>query len=638
MGVWDVIYPNRGRQLFDGGLNSKFERSIIDDNESPDCLNVVFEDGAVGTRGGSSQLNTTAVGSFAVDGIYTRRTSTNAETMIVAAGALFYTLDGASTFVTIPSAQSVFTVGVRVAAAQYEDHIFFGNGDATPYKYNGTDFTRHGVPAATGAVSVVTDASAGSIDAGDYQWKVTYVNSQAVEGDVGSATATLTLGANTAADLSAIPTAPQSHGVNQRKLYRSKDGGSFELVATIADNTTTTYEDGKNQSDATTAAPTDNGEPPNYDVIAYHQNRIWCNDASNPNYVWYSDLNEPYTFQSTSFFRVGDASADLVTGLYVHQNNVYVFCENSVWVIYMPTTTASDWRLIRVTSGFGSKSPYGSFLFNDKLMFAAMQNTQFAGYAAIMGSSIDPAATVMDTMAIGSELRSEPVEPTALLAQRAYLGNISSIVHKNKGYIAYTSGSGNSTNNRILVFDFSLGRLSKNQRESWSLYDGLNISQMTEYNGKLYGGSSLADGFVYELETSSYSDGAGSTAIDSYFWTKEFAGLPGHENLVKDFRKVRVLVDKPADYKMSVAVRVDSEAGSAGLAYDVDLNPGGSIWNTLIWGQGNWGGGREQDEFEIPLGGISGRRIQFKFTNKDTNNQRFKVHGLNFIYNIRGTT
>ena len=145
-------------------------------------------------------------------------------------------------------------------------------------------------------------------------------------------------------------------------------------------------------------------------------------------------------------------------------------------------------------------------------------------------------------------------------------------------------------------------------------------------------------GLYTSLKLAPTQTARGSTAINSYFWTKEFAGLPGHENLIKDFRKVRVLVDKPADYKMSVAVRVDSEAGSAGLAYDVDLNPGGSIWNAFIWGQGNWGGGREQDEYEIPLGGISGRRIQFKFTNKDTNNQRFKVHGLNFIYNIRGTT
>jgi hypothetical protein len=634
--------------LFDGGLNTKFERSIIDDNESPDCLNVVFEDGAVGTRGGSAQLNTTAVGSFAVDGLYTRRGSDAAETMIVAAGALFYTLDGASTFVTIPSAQSVFTAGTRIDAAQYEDHIFFGNGDATPYKYNGTDFTRHGVPAATGTVTAISGTTAVGTLTGDYRWKITFVNSQAVEGDVGTAPATIALTSGQGY-LTGIPTAPQSHGVNSRRIYRTVTSGStFLLAGTIADNTTTTYNDNADDDELTTTAPTDNGEPPNYDIVEYHQNRIWCNDADNENYIWYSDLNEPYTFQTTSFFRVGDAAADLVTGMYVHQNNVYVFCENSIWVIYMPDTTPGNWNLIRVTSSFGSKSPFAPFRFQDKMMFAAMQNDQFAGFAAIQGSTIDPAATALDTMAIGSELRSEPVEPTALLAQRAYLSNITSMVHKNKGYIAFTYGSGNLTNNRLLIYDFSLGRLSKNQRESWSLYDGINVSQMTQYSGKLYGGSSLADGLVYELETTDYTDGSGSTAINSYFWTKEFAGvaghenvikdLAGHENVIKDFRKVRVLVDKPGDYKMNVAVRVDSESGSAGLSYEIDLNPGGSIWQSFLWGQVNWGGGRAQDEFEVPLGGISGRRIQFKFTNQDTASQRFKVHGLNFTYNVRGTT
>jgi hypothetical protein len=611
---------------------------------------VVFEDGAVGTRGGSAQLNTTAVGSFAVDGLYTRRGSDAAETMIVAAGALFYTLDGASTFVTIPSAQSVFTAGTRIDAAQYEDHIFFGNGDATPYKYNGTDFTRHGVPAATGTVTAISVTTAVGTLTGDYRWKITFVNSQAVEGDVGTAPATIALTSGQGY-LTGIPTAPQSHGVNSRRIYRTVTSGStFLLAGTIADNTTTTYNDNASDSELTTTAPTDNGEPPNYDIVEYHQNRIWCNDADNENYIWYSDLNEPYTFQTTSFFRVGDAAADLVTGMYVHQNNVYVFCENSIWVIYMPDTTPSNWNLIRVTSSFGSKSPFAPFRFQDKMMFAAIQNDQFAGFAAIQGSTIDPAATALDTMAIGSELRSEPVEPTALLAQRAYLSNITSMVHKNKGYIAFTYGSGNLTNNRLLIYDFSLGRLSKNQRESWSLYDGINVSQMTQYSGKLYGGSSLADGLVHELETTDYTDGSGSTAINSYFWTKEFAGVAGHENVIKDFRKVRVLVDKPGDYKMNVAVRVDSESGSAGLSYEIDLNPGGSIWNAFLWSgpdpdtgavptnPARWGGGRAQDEFEVPLGGISGRRIQFKFTNQDTASQRFKVHGLNFTYNVTGTT
>src|SRR5688572_16016774 len=130
------VYPEKGVILFDGGLNSKYERSIIPDNESPDCANVIFDNGSVGTREGFTKLNTTAIGSFTVDGIYTRRVDTGGETMVVFAGGSGWQLGG-STFTTIGSAQSVFTAGVRVAAAQYENHMFVGNGGVIPYKYNG---------------------------------------------------------------------------------------------------------------------------------------------------------------------------------------------------------------------------------------------------------------------------------------------------------------------------------------------------------------------------------------------------------------------------------------------------------------------------------------------------------------------
>jgi hypothetical protein len=562
--------------------------------------------------------------------------------MIVWAGALAYTLDGTSTFVTIPSAQSVYTAGLRVASTQYENHIFFGNGDASPYKYNGTDFTRHGVPQATGVVSALTN-SAGTLGSASYSWKVTYENSQVVEGDVGTAVTIASVDGSRVV-LTDIPVAPQSHGVNKRHIYRtSAAGATYYKVATLENNTATTYTDNINDDSLGVAAPTDNGEPPDYDVVEYHQNRIFCNDADNANYLWYSNLAEPYTFASTNFFRVGDKASDLITGLKVHQNNVYILCENSLWVLYMPSTTPSDWLVIRVSSSFGSKSPYAPFLFQDKLMFAAMQNKKFSGFSAVQGSTIDPGATTMDTMIIGSELRSEPIEEDMFDFQRAYLENVTSIVFKNKAYISATKGSGNTTNNRLYVFDFSLGRLSKNQRESWSRYDGINVSQMTVYDGKLYGGSSTANGLVYELETTSYTDGAGSTAIDSYFWTKEFAGQAGHENLIKDFRSVRIFVDKPGAVKMDVAIRVDSDKG-AGLAYEIDLDPGSSLWGTASWSNPSdsdpdlWGGGRDQDEYEVFLGGISGRRIQFKFSNQNTASQRFKVYGLNFTYNIRGTT
>src|SRR4051812_23606176 len=80
------IYPKQGGITLDGGKNNKFERSIIEDNESPDCANVIFTNGAVETRQGVAKLNAIPIGSFVIDGLFTRRADNGAETMVAFAG------------------------------------------------------------------------------------------------------------------------------------------------------------------------------------------------------------------------------------------------------------------------------------------------------------------------------------------------------------------------------------------------------------------------------------------------------------------------------------------------------------------------------------------------------------------------
>jgi hypothetical protein len=238
--------------------------------------------------------------------------------------------------------------------------------------------------------------------------------------------------------------------------------------------------------------------------------------------------------------------------------------------------------------------------------------------------------------AMGSELYSEPVEPVMFDAQRAYLQNMTAFVFANKAYIAFTKAANNTTNNYVLIFDYSLGRLNKDQKATWTLIAGWNMAQFTSYGGRLYGGSSTANGLVYRCINDTYDHA--SSAINSYVWTKEFSGLPGHENMIKDFRKVKLLVDLAGDYPMDVGIRVDSDETDVPTTYEIDLNPESNLWGTLIWGAGVWGGGRTFDEKELSLNAVSGRRIQFRFSNRNTAGQRFKVHGINFTYNIRGTT
>lgn len=626
---FSITYPGKGRIKFDGGLNNKYEKQLIETNESPECQNVIFTEGGVETRGGTDKVNTAAVGTFAGEGLYTRHTNDGNQTMVGFWNGTMYTLVGTS-FITVGSAQSVFTAGGRIGATEYENYLFVGNGNVDPYKYNEA-FTRHGIPAPT-ATSTAASGGTGVIS-GSYQYKVTYVNSALAEGNPGPASATFVASANQI-DITSIPVAPQSYGVNSRRIYRTEDGGTtFKRVTEISDNTTTTYTDNTADGSLGVAAPSDNFEPPQYGFCIAHQNRIFCNDPDNPNYVWYSDLAEPYTFGAANFVRIGDNTTDIVRGLAVYDNNVVVFCDNSVWIIYLTSTDDTEWVVVKARSSYGCKSPFGWFTYQNKLMFPAVQSNRFVGFAALEGDTVSPDATLLTISAAGSELKSNRIEPDMLTVADAQVRKVSSYVFENMAYITLAYGVSQTTNNRMYVFDFSIEDLAKKQSFSWVPWTGLLATQFTEYEGKLYYQAEAATGFVYEMNTDTYNDDG--TAIDSYYWTKEFHGMDGQENWTKDFRYMNIFYENSGAYFIDVTYRVDSDKGD-GNTITLDVNPGSSLWGTMAWGVDTWGGGNNETDERISLGQLTGKRIQFKFSNQNTVNQKFKIIGLNFLYNLKG--
>jgi len=628
-----VVYPGKNRMTLDGGLNSKFPRANILDNESPDCLNVVFSNGAVETRGGSTTLNTTAIGTFAVDGLYTRHDSDGSETMVVFAGGSGWYLGGTSTFTTIASAQSVFTAGVRMAAAEYRDFLFVCNGNVNPYKYDGTNFTRAGVAAPASALTAVSSNS--GVLSGTYSYKVTYVNSALVESDVNAASAGLTVAAATVS-LSDIPVAAASAGVNARNLYRTVSSGTTYLrLATISNNTATVYVDNIADASLGTPAPTDNGVPPKFNTTVYHADRLFCNDTAHPSWLWYSEIADPEIFPSTNFIYIGDATGDIIRALSVYNNSVLVFCDNSIWLLYMPDSDPNNWSVIRIKGQYGCRSPHAIAFYNNKVLFPAVQNDKFVGFAAVSGDSVAPSATLLTAGTAGSDMVSARIDPEMANVIEAYLSNISAIVYKQKIWITVTYGSGSTTNNRIFVLDFSTSNLSKAQEETWVPFTGMTASQFAIYDGKLYYGSATATGQVHRADVDgTYSDSG--TAINSYYWTKEFAGFGNHSGFQKDFRQVRMLIENAGDWYMNLSYRLDSDSDTAGNSIQIDLNPGSSLWGTLVWGRDLWGGGTDQKDEKVSLGSARGERIQFKFSNQNVAGQYFKVHNLEYKYNVRG--
>lgn len=626
------VFPPSGRVRMDGGLNNKFDREIIQDNESPECLNVIFDAGSVETRGGTSLVNTASVGSFVCDGLFTRHDSGGAESMVAWFGGSLFALSGTS-LSTIASAQSVFTVGERVGSAEYEDFIFFGNGTDVPIKYKDGEATRHGIYSPNSSPTAGT-APTGTVLTGDYRYKVTWVNSNLVESDVSDATATFTA-AGEDIRLTSIPVAPASYGVGSRRLYRTEAGGtSFLRLATISDNTTTTYDDGIADIDLGVAAPSDQGVPPNYRAIVYHQGRMFCIDPSD-NFVKYSEIGNPYVFKALSFRRIGDATGDIPQALTVYDNAVVVGCKRSHWMIYMPDTDDSNWVDVRIITQYGSKSPFCTFRYNNKIMFAATEDAgaNFVGFSAIEGNAVQPDVTILTRSTLSSDLKSSRIDTETDDYLDSLASDYTGIVHKKRAYITAAKGSSATENNRILFFDFSRENLMKQQPFAWSPWSGISAADFTVYNNELYYGSALADGFVYMMNTSAYDDNG--QAIDSYYWTKEFSGVKGQDNWNKDYRWLNLFYELAGAYFMDYFVRVNSDKG-VGDSYQLALDPGNSLWGTMRWGIDNWNAGIAEFENKISLGGYRGKRIQFKFSNQNTAGQKFKVIGMNLTYNLRG--
>ena len=86
---------------------------------------------------------------------------------------------------------------------------------------------------------------------------------------------------------------------------------------------------------------------------------------------------------------------------------------------------------------------------------------------------------------------------------------------------------------------------------------------------------------------------------------------------------------------MNMYTKTDSYIGDGSLS-TIYLDPGSSVYGTAVYGIDNYDPGKRIAEYKIPVGGYKGKRIQFKFTNQNTANQKFKLVGMTLSYNLRG--
>jgi flagellar hook protein FlgE len=142
----------------------------------------------------------------------------------------------------------VATEGIITSAALGDNTVEHPVDDSsgTPNTlFDANDFQVVGAPnTSSGPSTGAASGSGSSLAAGDYEYKITwYKTGVATESAPSAAITVAGVTANQNIDLSALPT--DSSGIwDGRNVYRSKDGGPFQLVGTIGDAaTTTTFND-----------------------------------------------------------------------------------------------------------------------------------------------------------------------------------------------------------------------------------------------------------------------------------------------------------------------------------------------------------------------------------------------------------
>jgi hypothetical protein len=616
-------------ERFDGGLNTTDAPSKISPFESPDCLNVVFDtDGAIATRDGTAKWNTTSIGTCSIDhGI-----SYNNDMIVWANGKMWKNSStSGTTFTAITSSSGHFQTGATVAAVVYQNVLFCSDGVNGPWKYSGSEnFYNMGIdiPSAPTGSSI----GAGSVATGTYYYAVSFVNTQVVEGQLGSASVGVVLTNSSTVRLTSIPVGSTLAGVSSRFIYRGDNAsGPFRKVGTISDNTTATFDDTTANGSEGRFSKIDGTKPKAFNTIELHQDRLFFDDFDDTTFIRYTNFQEPYIAEAENEEPMNQGDGFPVQAISAQDNFVTIFKKNKSFSIEV--VDASDdltWIKRELAGNIGIVGPKAVRKVRDGTIFVGMQNGRITGFHFLTGIRlIETSDGNLRSLLVSKKI--EYSTQNALATDQ--LDNFCLELFDNRLYAAHTS-TGQSVNDKLFWLDLNRVGTSE-QPGSWSLWDGINAKCLFAHDGKLFAGDSGATGFVRKFNSGSYSDSG--SAINSYFWTKEFGGETDGslDSYAKNLRDLYLWYSKLGSYYMNVRVRLDGDT-STGAVYPISLANTSSLWDTALWDVGTWSSNRTDFQSRIPINGLLGRRFQIRFDNQNTAGQGFKVHRLELEMLLRG--
>lgn len=198
-------------------------------------------------------------------------------------------------------------------------------------------------------------------------------------------------------DLSAIPLSTDT-GVNGRRIYRTAaDGEDYFLVATIANNTATTYSDNNTDEEISLLpAETDlGGDVPGstdaswFEAVVSWKDRLWANANDFPDRVHYSGNKRPYAWAEDAYLTAQPEGRDLegVTGYAPRRDELGIGKRRQLWKVI--GTSPETFQMIQVQEGVGIWAPESCVVIRDEAYFLAEDGVYKWGPGGLMNLSRD---------------------------------------------------------------------------------------------------------------------------------------------------------------------------------------------------------------------------------------------------------
>lgn len=515
---------------FSKGLESHSSPYLTPDNAGVIAQNVSINQNAGYFSKRYPLVSYLSYGSAPINGLY-RYYNTNGQQFNVVAILTDLMTDSGGSTITM---NNEMTTGKHWSFINYENVVIGGDGQDNVTKWDGIiqetadtagSRSANALTADLGAPFANLSAGSGMTASKWYKYKMGFYDGTTYYYSTARSN-TIETGASTCVSIQLTDIPLGQATTTARYIYRTNADTSkaaaesdttYFLVKVLSDNVTTTWVDTITDSSGLTPtwSTVSNGinvTPPVATMFEINANSIFsAGNPTNPSFLYFCPPQYKDFWLPSSFLNIRQNDGDVITFV---KNNLGVLIVGKTNTIQKAYTQGapSTWQVSDPFSTIGSPAPNSAQTTPLGIIYLSRD-----GLYVFDGNS--------------SKKISDPVteEINDILSS-----NISETVgiYSNSQYrLAYTSaGSGSTANNRVLVYDFN--------RQAFTI-DTENINAFSYFNsgtdnGTLYGGSSISDGYVVALVSSSTSYGTlvinSQPQLDSGTYTDTSSFLSADQN------------------------------------------------------------------------------------------------------------